>query len=170
MFILIVSPKSKQRDDESGFTTAWMLGLVLLILFVGGAFYDFSGVLTQRQKIIAVADRASNSGATALDEEALISSDGQDVFLRTGSPFEESAEFRCENVIQREKEKAGSAIETYSCDVDSSNPQVILATVTGKVSYGTLAAWVGVQNKTFTVTSKARPTCSDAIDPVSGAC
>ena len=163
-----------RSNKEQGFTTAWMLGLVMIVLVIGGAFYDFSGALTQRQKLISIADRASNSGATALDEQALIDSNGDEVDLRIGSPSppppDETAKARCEDVLFRESQLDNSIITTFSCDPDPTDPDVIVANVNGRVSYGVIASWLGVDGQNFNVISRARPSCSDATDPVSGAC
>ncbi len=157
--------KQESPTSEYGFTTAWMLGLVLIIISIGGAFYDFSGALTQRQKLISISERASNAGATALDEQELIDSDGSNVILKSGSPApapDETAIQRCENVIAQEMAKPHSVIESYVCGPPSNgDPRVIVATVTGKVSYGVIASFVGQDDQTFTVSSRGQPSCSD---------
>jgi len=153
---------TKSVFDDSGFTTAWMLGLVLLILSVGGAFYDFSGALTQRQKLISISERASNAGATVLDEETLITSDGGTVILKWGGPGETAVD-RCEDVIEEMiiNPSPRTEITSYGCRQATGDPSVIVATVEGKVDYGIIASFTGKANQTFTVSSRARPSCSD---------
>lgn len=163
-----------RETSEQGFSTAWILGIAILILLVGVVFSEFGSVLVRRQELVTAADRAANAGATAINEELLISSDGARVELYDGnpptSPPTETAIDRCYAVIVKESLKSNSKIDSArsGCLLDATN-QVITATVVGDLDLGMVSGWLGPTTKTFTIKSRARPSCSDSATS-SGAC
>lgn len=153
-----------ERNDD-GFSTAWILVLALLIFLTGAVFFQFGSVIVDREKLVSAADRAADAGATAVDEDVLLSSDGQIVKL---SP--ESIE-RCAKVL--DDEEAGDAgimmnRENSTCELNAAS-DVMIVTVKGKVSMGVFSGWLGIPTKRFSIVSKARPSCSDSTD-AEGSC
>ncbi len=57
------------RGDD-GTIVLWLLGLCVILLFVGGLSLDLWRVLADRRALAGMADAASIAGATALDEVA----------------------------------------------------------------------------------------------------
>ncbi len=157
------------RHDQNGFTTAWILGLVLLVLLVGATFYDIGQALVERQKLVTAADRAANAGAMAIDEQYLIDHPGEPIQLMESDDGEIlSAPTRCLAAFNAEKSKLSSSINNVAYDCDVEQPYII-AQVKGDVSFGSIAGLLGVKPKTFTVISRAKPTCSND-DATSEAC
>lgn len=151
--------------NEHGFSTAWILSLALLIFLTGTVFFQFGSVIVEREKLVSAADRAADAGATAVDEDLLLSSDGATVKLNS-----ESID-RCEAVLNDEEAgDAGKVIDrpTSTCELNSTS-DVIIVTVKGKVSMGILSSWLGIPTKRFSIISKAKPSCSDSTD-VEGSC
>ena len=145
--------------------------MVLLVLLVGGVFFDIGQALVERQKLITAADRAANAGATGLNEQKLIDSNGATVEL---DPV--VAQQKCSDVLINESSATGQAktiLDTGTCTVLTAAPfdsKVIEVTVTGTKEYGVIASWLGIASKTFTVTSRARPSCSDSAEATTGNC
>lgn len=59
-----------RRDGETGTIVLWLLGLCVMLLFVGGISTDLWRVLSERRALAGIADAASIAGASALDELA----------------------------------------------------------------------------------------------------
>lgn len=57
-------------DGEAGTIVLWLLGLCVILLFVGGLSLDLWRVLADRRALAGIADAASIAGASALDESA----------------------------------------------------------------------------------------------------
>lgn len=53
--------------SEAGFLTIWLLGLCLLLLFVGGVSADLWHVFAERQALAGIADAAALAGASGID-------------------------------------------------------------------------------------------------------
>lgn len=160
------------EKNENGFSTAWLIGFALLIFIIGAVYFQVGTVLVQRQDLVKAADRAANAGATALDEEELVASDGTNVRLDNSSDPDLNAIDRCQNVLIDEQAN-GSPLELSKsgCVFEAgSGNQVIIATAKGQISFGALFSWLGVPDRDFEVTSKARPTCSDSTNATTGDC
>ena len=56
---------------ESGSVTLWMLGLCVMVLFVGGLSLDLWRGFAERRALAGMADAAAIAGAGAVDEAAL---------------------------------------------------------------------------------------------------
>jgi Flp pilus assembly protein TadG len=159
---------SNISKSEDGFTTAWMIGLALLVVMLGLFFYDIGQAFSQRQKLIVAADRAANAGATALDEDQLIASNGSQVRLNISDAAD-----RCRNVLIDEASNQAKGVlqeNVSECNVaaDGSSIEVVAR---GSVRFNGLVALIGsVEESDFLVESRARPSCSDATDQVTGAC
>jgi len=59
------------RRDEGGTTTLWVLGLCVIVLFLGGLSLDLWRVITVRRSLVAAADAGATAGADGLDPNAL---------------------------------------------------------------------------------------------------
>jgi Flp pilus assembly protein TadG len=59
------------RHDERGTTTLWVLGLCVIVLFLGGLSLDLWRVITVRRSLVAMADAGATAGADGLDPQAL---------------------------------------------------------------------------------------------------
>jgi len=59
------------RRDERGTTTLWVLGLCMIVLFLGGLSLDLWRVITVRRSLVAMADAGATAGADGLDPKAL---------------------------------------------------------------------------------------------------
>lgn len=159
---------------EKGFSTAWILGLVFMLLLIGMVFFEFGTVIVDHQNFTTAADRASNAGATAIDENVLISSDGLTVKLDTGPDPDFNAVERCRRVIDNEVSKNSKidARPASYCQIDLVNDpsgKTIVAHIEGTVDLGFIGTILAVSSKTFTVESRALPSCSDSSTS-SGAC
>lgn len=55
---------------ERGSVTVWMLGLCVMVLFVGGLSLDLWRAFSQRRALAGMADAAAVAGAGAIDEAA----------------------------------------------------------------------------------------------------
>lgn len=60
----------RTRDGEAGTIVVWLLGLCVILLFVGGLSLDLWRVLADRRALAGMADAAAIAGASALDETA----------------------------------------------------------------------------------------------------
>lgn len=158
--------RANRTRNESGFVTAWMIGFAVLLLLLGAVFFEFGAALVQRQKLMTAADRAADAGATAIDEDELIASNGTHVYLASPGAIN-----RCTDVLINES-TSGQAkglldISKSECQLDGADR--IVVNVKGTVSYGVIASWLGNPSDEFSVTSYATPSCSDSTQNT-GAC
>ncbi|MCZ7525482.1 MAG: pilus assembly protein TadG-related protein [Acidimicrobiia bacterium] len=58
------------RGGERGWVTLWVLGLCVMVLFLGGVSLDLWRVLAERRELAATADAAARAGTGAIDEAA----------------------------------------------------------------------------------------------------
>lgn len=58
------------RDPEDGSITLWLLGLVVVVLFLGGISLDLWLAFTERRDLAATVDAAAASAASVIDEQA----------------------------------------------------------------------------------------------------
>jgi Flp pilus assembly protein TadG len=59
------------RRDERGTMTLWVLGLCVIVMFLGGLSLDLWRVMTVRRSLVAMADAGATAGANGLDQGAL---------------------------------------------------------------------------------------------------
>ena len=64
------APRASARD-ERGTMTLWVLGLCIMVLFLGGLSLDLWRVIAVRRSVVAMADAGATAGANGLDEGAL---------------------------------------------------------------------------------------------------
>lgn len=57
--------------DQRGSLTLWLLGLVVVLLFLGGLSLDLWRAFNQRRALAGLVDAAAIAGASAVDEQAL---------------------------------------------------------------------------------------------------
>lgn len=68
------------RDDD-GFIALWVLGVAVMVLFVGGLTLDFWRVVAAQRDVAAAVDGAAVAGSSGLDEAAFRGSGGRVVRL-----------------------------------------------------------------------------------------
>lgn len=56
--------------DERGWMTLWILGLCVMLLFVGGISLDLWRAFSERRSLAAAADAGARAGASLIDERA----------------------------------------------------------------------------------------------------
>jgi len=59
------------RRDERGTMTLWVLGLCVIVMFLGGLSVDLWRVITVRRSLVAMADAGATAGANGLSQNAL---------------------------------------------------------------------------------------------------
>lgn len=69
------------RRDEGGYVTLWVLGVAMMVIFMGGISLDLWRVAATRRAVASAVDGAAIAGASGLDEEAFRASAGDDVRL-----------------------------------------------------------------------------------------
>ena len=57
------------KRGERGFVTIWMLGLCVMLFFLGGIALDMWRAFSERRGLAAMADAAAMAGASGIDEE-----------------------------------------------------------------------------------------------------
>lgn len=75
---------------EQGTIVLWLLGLCVVLLFMGGLSLDLWRVLSERRALAGIADAASIAGATGVDEAAFRSTG--DVLLDVGLSEQRAAD------------------------------------------------------------------------------
>jgi Flp pilus assembly protein TadG len=63
-----VTVLQRLRRDDEGTIILWLLGLCVVLLFVGGLSLDLWRVLSERRALAGVADAASIAGSSGIDE------------------------------------------------------------------------------------------------------
>lgn len=152
------------KNNQRGFSTIWLLGFAGLILLIGLGIFDITRVYIEREKLISAADASANAGASAIDESYL----GTDSIVRLDSS---EAPLRCKNLLLKYGSPGGDAESVLdvkaptktNCVLDSSDPdqRTIIATASGEVKFSFLFSVLGFDSKEITVSSRARPSCSD---------
>lgn len=69
-----MSKKRRRGRGEDGAITVWILGVTLIVMFVGWFSVTLWTGSSQRRQLAAAADQAAQAGATALDVAAFRSS------------------------------------------------------------------------------------------------
>jgi hypothetical protein len=57
------------HDDDQGQIVLWLLGLCVMLLFVGGISLDLWRAFSERRALAGIADAASIAGASGIDEQ-----------------------------------------------------------------------------------------------------
>lgn len=57
------------RNDDGGFTVLWVLGLCVIVLFIGGISLDSWRGISERRALSAAAHAAASAGANGIDED-----------------------------------------------------------------------------------------------------
>lgn len=65
------SPIGRRLDEEHGTALAWLLGLLIMVLALGGISLDLWRAFSDRRVVAGVVDAAAIAGASGLDEEHL---------------------------------------------------------------------------------------------------
>ncbi len=69
---------------EHGYVTLWVLGVAMMVIFVGGISLDLWRVAATRRAVASAVDGAAIAGASGLDEAAFRASAGEEVRLDPG--------------------------------------------------------------------------------------
>lgn len=67
MIVMARGPRTGPGGEERGSITIWLLGLAVLLLFVGGLSLDLWRAVGARQLLADAADAAAIAGATGVD-------------------------------------------------------------------------------------------------------
>ena len=161
-----------EEKRQSGFSTIWLLGFAAIILISGLAIFDLTRVYIEREKLSSAADAAANAGATAIDEERILTGDGK-VRLDTSGDVSKGTVPRCEQMLLKWAEPGGGASTVLDvtaptkskCEIESNvgvdQDKYLIASASGKVNF-TLFGLFGVSSKELTVSSRARTSCSSS--------
>ena len=79
-----------RRDD--GFVTVWVLGLCVMVLFMGGVAVDLWRAVATLRDVSSAVDAAAVAGASYLDEPAYRHSGGADIRLDPAAAHAGAAE------------------------------------------------------------------------------
>jgi Flp pilus assembly protein TadG len=67
----VVDPMSRSVPrDEQGSVTIWVIGLCVILLFLGGVSLDLWRAMAERRALVSMADAAATAGASGVDAEA----------------------------------------------------------------------------------------------------
>lgn len=156
------------KPNSDGFAAIWVLSMCFLVLLLGSFFYQIGSVLVLREQLVAAADSAASSGATAIDEDELIES-GNVVLNQT------DAEARCQASLDRAKGPDGNArgiLDTNgsvsTCEAVDGNT-AIQVVARGRIETGPIMSMLQIPGIDLAVTSRSRPSCSDDTS-VEGGC
>lgn len=147
------------KRNDKGFAASWMLGFSFLVLFLGIFFFELGNVYVERQKLVSAADAAAAAGASAIDEDHLLT-DGN---IRLDPVL---ARERCVNsMLKAADEETGSSgtildLSASECEVSTDQSEVV-AQARGSIKFGPVFRALQVPNREFTVTANGRPSCSD---------
>jgi Flp pilus assembly protein TadG len=136
--------RSRDRRDERGTMTLFLLGLCVAILFLGGLVVDFWRVLAVRRELAAMADAAATAGANGLDESS----------LRTGGDALDPAAARGLALAELQTEARHG--EITDVDVVADSRQVVVR-LQSHVQFSLLGILVRGRDFTVTVTATAQP-------------
>jgi len=131
-------------SGERGTTTFWMLGLCLMLLFLGGISLDLWRAFGTRHTVAGEADAAAIAGASGIDEG---------YFRTTGEVRIDPARARetaLENLRQQDDADRYTRVE-----VDVEDAQVVV-TLSRRVDF-TLLRLFGTGDFLVTVTARAAP-------------
>lgn len=154
---------SKSRD-ENGFATSWVLGFAILLLTIGLVFFEIGHVFVEREKLVAAADAAASAGATAVNEDKLIST-GKTVELDPDLATQRCLDFfatakadggQADSILDKNQSSNNQSI----CEIGPNN-ELITATARGTIKFGPIFSFLGISEKELIVRSSAKPSCSD---------
>jgi len=132
--------------SDSGSITVWSLGLIIALLFVGGIGLDLWRGVSDRQRLVNIADAAATAGATAIDQGS-VREDGE-VALD-----QEVALDRAWASLASQEET--SQIARAHVDV---SPEHVMVTVDGVLNLTLLRVLYPAEALRFSVTGSAGPT------------
>ena len=110
--------------SERGSITLWVLGLTVMVLFLGGISLDLWRAFEVRQDLAAMADSAANAGASRIDA---------DVYRATGVlMLDERAARDAVDASLDTQQDAGKITTRQAPDIDGA---VISVTLEGEVDF-----------------------------------
>lgn len=99
--------------DERGTVTLWVLGLCLMMLFVGGIALDLWRAFSERRALAGVVDAAAVAGASGIDTDAYRAT-GQ---LRLDPALSETLAWENLNTQEDTRALVDAAVEATTTDV-----------------------------------------------------
>lgn len=136
----------RARRAEDGFVSVWMLGLGIVVLFLGGLSLDLWRAYSVRRSVAEMVDAAADAGASGLDE-ASFRGPGQPVRLDPAR-----AEALARSALAAEPASAGLA----SVEVSAGATQVTVQ-ATALVHLSLVRVLLGDHPLTVVVTGHGEP-------------
>ena len=136
------------RRSDHGFVTLWVLGLAMVLLFVGGLALDLWRAFSERRAIAAMADAAAVAGASGIDEGA---------FRRDGTVVLDPG--RAEALAYRNLD-AQSDRRSLTGAVAVARPESVTVTARGEVAFTLLRVFMRGEPLAISVTATADPRAS----------
>jgi Putative Flp pilus-assembly TadE/G-like len=135
----------KRMRHDHGSVTQWMLGLTVMMLFIGGIALDLWRGFSERRALAGIADGAAVAGANGVDV----------------AYFRSTTQVRLSPVLaeQLARQNLASQLDDRSlvaADV-SATPDVVAVTVTGQVDFTLLRVLMGGDDFEVTVLATAEP-------------
>lgn len=132
----------RRGNDERGTVTLWVLGLSLMMLFVGGIALDLWRAFSERRALAGVVDAAAVAGASGIDTHAFRAT-GE---VRLDPPMSEALAWETLEDQQDTRALEGVAVEATTQDVT--------VTATGTVDFTLLRIFLS-DEEPFRVTVRA---------------
>ena len=138
----------RSAREEEGFVTVWVLGLAMVLLFVGGLSLDLWRAFSERRSLAAAADAAAIAGASGIDEAA---------FRREGAVRLDPA--RAETLAYASLDSQTDRRALTGALAEAS-PERVIVTVSGEVEFTLLRLFMGGEPLQVNVTASADPRAS----------
>lgn len=138
-----------RRRDERGSVTLWVLGLCVMLLFVGGLAIDLWRAFSERLALAHVVDAAAVAGSNAVDTDH----------------FRQTNEIRLDPALaeQLASESMDTQVDRRSLVAATARatPDAVTVTATGRVDFTLLRIFMSDQDPlTVTVSATADPRTS----------
>jgi Flp pilus assembly protein TadG len=139
-----------RRTDapEGGFVTVWILGLCVMLLFLGGMSLDLWRAFSERRAIAELADAAATAGASGIDEQ---------IYRASGQVVLDPA--RAEQLARDNLAAQADTRSFTGADVQSTTRQVTVR-AHGAVHFSLLRVFTADRPFEVTVTAVAEPRAS----------
>lgn len=135
----------KTVDGERGAVTLWVLGLCMMMLFIGGIALDLWRGFSERRALASMADAAAVAGANGIDVDY----------------FRETSQLRLDPVLAEQlalqnlaAQRDTRAVEGF--DVSATTTEITVRT-TGTVEFTLLRVFMDDDPFTITVSATADP-------------
>ena len=138
----------RRGRGERGFVTLWVLGLAMVLLFVGGLALDLWRAFSERRAIAATADAAAVAGASGIDEGA---------FRRDGTVRLDPSRAEALAYASLDAQTDVRAMRSATVTAD---PGRVTVTATGEVTFTLLRIFMAGEPLQISVSAGADPRAS----------